>query len=85
MEIIGTEQNGNAIGRFLNLKIRLFIKDHERVQPRDGILRDYDDVNYYVEMAFGAKKGMTIAFLKETVIRIEPIQPSYRGGKNRQT
>lgn len=71
MDRIETERKGASI--YLNKEIRLFIEDGDRTFPRDGILRDFDEVNYYVQMLQGAKKDLVIAFLRTTVRRIEPL------------
>jgi hypothetical protein len=71
---IGTERHGKGIGIYLNKKVRLIIEDGDKTFPRDGILRDFDDYNYYLEMILGSKRGKTLAFLKTTVRRIEPIE-----------
>ena len=73
MASIGTEQHGKGIATYLNKKIRLIIEDNGRTFPRDGILRDYDESHYYVEMLQGSKKGQVLGFLRKTVRRIEPL------------
>ena len=80
MSNISIGQDRTGISIYLNKKIRLFVTDNQRVQPRDGILRDFDDVNYYIESTFGSTKGCVIAFLKTSVLRIEPIIDNYKGG-----
>jgi hypothetical protein len=80
---IGSERNGKGISIYLNKKIRLFIDDGNKVFPRDGILKDFDEFNYYLEMLHGRKKGQTLGFLRSTVRRIEPLGDHLlRGGSN---
>jgi len=69
------ENNNNKSGIdasfYLNKEVTLFIEDHGRIIPREGILRGYDDINYYLEFVRGPKKE-PIGYKKLTVIRIEP-------------
>ena len=76
---IESAQNGKGAAIYLNKAIRLIIEDGDRVQPRDGILRDIDDVNYWVEMLHGEKKGQILGFLKLSVKRIEPLDYKQSG------
>lgn len=78
--MIKTERSGTDASIYLNKKIRLIIEDQNRVLPRDGILKGFDDMNYYLEMSQGQKKGLILAFLRSTVRRIEPVSNSQRGG-----
>ena len=78
--MIKTERSGTDASIYLNKKIRLIIEDQNRVLPRDGILKGFDDMNYYLEMSQGQKKGLVLAFLRSTVRRIEPVSNSQRGG-----
>ena len=78
--MIKTERFGTDASIYLNKKIRLIIEDQNRILPRDGILRGFDDMNYYIEMSHGPKKGLVLAFLRSTVRRIEPVSNSQRGG-----
>jgi hypothetical protein len=78
--VIKTERSGTDASIYLNKKIRLIIEDQNRVLPRDGILKGFDDMNYYLEMSQGQKKGLVLAFLRSTVRRIEPVSNSQRGG-----
>ena len=73
-----------ALETFVNQKVRLIVEDNNKVFPRDGILKDFDDTNYYVEMLHGSKRGFMIAFLRTTIRRIEPLtfNEINRGGKN---
>lgn len=69
-----TDRNGTGMGIYLNKKIRLIIKDGDQIFPRDGILRDFDHTNYYVQIIHGAKSGQILSFLRSTVKRIEPLE-----------
>ena len=80
--MIKTERSGTDASIYLNKKIRLIIEDQNRVLPRDGILKGFDDMNYYLEMSQGQKKGLILAFLRSTVRRIEPVSNSHRGGSD---
>ena len=80
--MIKTERSGTDASIYLNKKIRLIIEDQNRVLPRDGILKGFDDMNYYLEMSQGQKKGLILAFLRSTVRRIEPVSNSQRGGSD---
>ena len=64
---------------YLDKEVALFVQDRNNVQRKDGVLRGYDDVNYYLEMTHGPRKGNVIGFLRTIVIRIEPVD-SERGG-----
>lgn len=79
--MIKTERShGTDASIYLNKEIRLIIEDHDKVLPRDGILKGFDDMNYYLEMTHGQKKGLVLAFLRSTVRRIEPLFSFQRGG-----
>ena len=82
--MIITERNGLDASFYLNKKIRLIIEDGDKVLPRDGILKGFDNLNYYMEIFHGSKKGMVVGFLRTTVRRIEPLtdQNQLRGGKD---
>jgi len=77
------ERKNSGISFFLNKSVRLIVEDSGKVFPRDGILKDFDELNYYIEMLQGPKKCMIIGFLKTTVRRIEPLNYS-RGDSNNQ-
>ncbi|MFC1812322.1 hypothetical protein ACFL03_06475, partial [Thermodesulfobacteriota bacterium] len=62
------------------VEVAIFIKDQNNVKRKDGILRGYDDANYYLEMTMGPRKGTVIGFQTITVIRIEPVTNNNRGG-----
>ena len=77
---IASERNGKGISIYLNKKIRLFIDDGDKVFPRDGILKDFDEFNYYLRMLQGPKRGQTLGFLRSTVRRIEPLKNNFSKG-----
>lgn len=62
---------------YLQKKIILFIEDGGKILPRKGILKGFDDINYYLEFIEGPKKGIIIGYKKLSVRRIEPME----GGK----
>lgn len=83
-EVVRIAERKKALETFVNQKVRLIVEDNDKVFPRDGVLKDFDDTNYYVVMLYGPKKGLMIAFLRTTVRRIEPLnshEPN-RGGRN---
>ena len=76
----------NKIGLsfYLGKDVALFVQDRGKgnIQRKDGILRGFDDVNYYLEMTQGPKTGYVVAYQKSIVIRIEPVIAPKRGGFN---
>lgn len=81
-----------GIDLFINEKVSLFIKDFSRerdfdgnlktkINRKDGVMKSYDDLNYYIEAYYGINKGKVIAILKSSVMRIEPILENSRGGR----
>jgi hypothetical protein len=83
-EVVRIQERKKALETFVNQKVRLIVEDNDKVFPRDGILKDFDDTNYYVEMFHGSKRGLMIAFLRTTVRRIEPLASNgfNRGGRD---